>query len=123
VRKPIAAIDVLSPKGECLICVEQKASEGYLIGVLLEMVGNVPKTPGGVCLAHGRQVLGRVTNAQTFEDLRNWLISGTELNRVHLGEIVRKHDHRFKNESPGDEVGAGKRTVGFVHGLEGKSRA
>jgi acyl-homoserine lactone acylase PvdQ len=80
----------------------------------------------GLCLNHFRQT----SEAKTADAGSEWLLLLQKaqlgcLQRLdeELGELIRKHDYRFKDEERGKEMVSWKRVAGLVAGEEDRIQA
>ncbi len=118
--------DTQREQAACPACQQrEKAEERYaqtLRQVLLdEEFYNQFSSSHGLCLDHFRLVceLKPVDPAGAWLPLlRKAELACLQRLDGQLGELIRKHDYRFKDEARGQEMTAWKRAAGFVAGEE-----
>lgn len=124
-RSRARSIDVLVQERDCLICAASAETLRHLIKVLNRSFSDARLRDafnrGFVCIPHGRYALAEAPDQIAFDIVRTRLVDVSAEIRSDLAEIVRKHDHRFTNEAPGAEVGAGDRAIRLVTG-EGRDK-
>jgi hypothetical protein len=70
----------------------------------------------GLCLPHFRQVLGLVRRDEDFQTLLAIQRKKLSSLSAELAEIIRKSDHRFREEGFGKEKDAWQRAIGMIAG-------
>lgn len=125
-RRAGKSCDLLHPDGRCPLCRERDETERLLIRTLEEGLAESAddfraafRQSDGLCLPHLRLALCAIADAATADVLRAATFAHQERLMAHLREIVRKHDHRFRDEPSGGERGAAARAVAHVAGLPG----
>jgi hypothetical protein len=114
----------LEPQATCPACVWAEKMEGvYLsefVGHLLGQDGLLAdyESSDGLCLPHFRQALARVRDERVFEALVSAQRSIWERLIAHLSEFIRKSDHRFQNETWGEERDAWLRAIAALAGAK-----
>jgi hypothetical protein len=127
-RQPAAAtaelVARLEPQAACPACVWAEKMEGVYLG---EFVGHLLGQDGlladyessdGLCLPHFRQALARVRDERVFEALVDAQRAIWERLIAHLSEFIRKSDHRFRNETWGEERDAWLRAIAALAGAK-----
>ncbi len=114
------------PQTACPACLQQKQAEVHLVHTLRHALLDpefytVFADSSGLCLAH----LHLASELKLSDTPGNWLSQlrkgqMTCLQRLdqQLGELIRKHDYRFKDEERGDEMVSWIRASGLVAGEE-----
>jgi hypothetical protein len=114
----------LEPQAACPACVWAEKMEGVYLG---EFVNHLLGQDGlladyessdGLCLPHFRQALARVRDERVFEALVSAQRSIWERLIAHLSEFIRKSDHRFQNETWGEERDAWLRAIAALAGAK-----
>jgi len=110
----------------CPACRQQKQAEVHLVHTLrhalLELeFYTVFSNSSGLCLAH----LSLASELKLSDTPGNWLsqlrkgqIACLQRLDQQLGEMIRKHDYRFKDEERGDEMVSWVQAAGLVAGEE-----
>jgi hypothetical protein len=112
----------LEPESRCPACVWVEKMEAItldtLIGHLLAEDGLVERfeSSDGLCLPHFRAALTRVRDEATYRALAGAQEAIWQKLVTQLGESIRKSDHRFKEESWGEEAGAWIRAIAALVG-------
>ncbi|HUX78049.1 MAG TPA: DUF6062 family protein [Anaerolineae bacterium] len=128
-RQPAAAATAelvarLEPQAACPACVWAEKMEGvYLSEFVNHLLGQDGlladyESSDGLCLPHFRQALARVRDERVFEALVNAQRSIWERLIAHLSEFIRKSDHRFHNETWGEERDAWLRAIAALAGAK-----
>ncbi len=111
-------------RGPCPACTWLDTTETALLETLLH---SLPEpnfrtafmAGSGLCLPH----LHRAMELGAGDEVREILLARSQTTEEilikQLGEIVRKHDYRFREEPPGLEVGAAERAIAHVVGQAG----
>ncbi len=125
-KQPAAAtaelVSQLAPQVSCPACVAAETMESIYLSTLLENLRSEDgllvayQSSDGLCLPHFRQALTQVRDEAVFESLVNAQRAIWERLADHLGEIIRKSDHRFRDEPRGEESGASLRAVAALSG-------
>lgn len=118
--------DRLRPAERCRICTHRDEVERAIVATLgdgftrrqIDFDAAFAQSDG-LCLSHLRLALGMLSDAAVSAKLRQATVAHQERLSVHLREIVRKHDYRFREEPSGEERGAAVRAVEHVVGLPG----
>lgn len=117
--------DQLRPADRCRICVHRDEVERAIVATLGEGLarGDLAfdaafAASDGLCLSHLRLALAVLSNREA-DKMRQATLKHQERLGIHLSEIVRKHDYRFREEPSGEERGAAVRAVEHVVGLPG----
>ncbi|MBN1219042.1 MAG: hypothetical protein JXM69_08940 [Anaerolineae bacterium] len=135
-KKPTGAtqslVRSLEPQKPCPACVQEKELETLAMTTLVDFLPNDERlreafqASDGLCLPHLRRALELVRNETAFEilieDARQKMGKLIE----ELDEFIRKHDHRFQDESFAAEGDSWQRALARIAGmpapLPGKSR-
>ncbi|HEY3229453.1 MAG TPA: DUF6062 family protein [Roseiflexaceae bacterium] len=117
-------VDALTPQQPCPACARRQRTDQIYVDALLQHLGDDDLLPrfrdsAGLCLPHLRLALERALDAATFERLRDAQTTIWQRLVGELDEFIRKHDHRFAAEPPGDERTAWSRAVDLVSGQFG----
>jgi hypothetical protein len=116
----------LSPQSPCPACTQAEIMEGIYLDSLVEhFLGEdgllaAYQASEGLCLPHFRKALARVRDEAVFEALVQAQRAIWERLVGHLSEIIRKSDHRFRDEPRGEEVGGALRAIAVLVGLRSK---
>ncbi len=120
--------DRLSAKAECPACrlateAEKRAAKTLLKHIDLPEIQSALTDGGGLCLDHLRLALGMARRDQSAV-LAELQATAWRSLRSELGELIRKHDYRFAEETIGAEADSWLRAVAAIGGLpEGQDRA
>jgi hypothetical protein len=118
------AVAQLVPQQRCPVCVSVETMEKIYLSDLVEnLLGEEGlmtefQSSDGLCLSHFRGALAYVRDAETFEALLGAQRAIWERLVDHLSKIIRKSDHRFRDEEPGEERGASLRAVAALSGAQ-----
>ena len=125
-RRPAAAttrlVARLEPQAACPACVWAEKMEGvYLRALLDHLLGEdgllaAYRASDGLCLPHFRQALALVRDEGIFEALVDAQRAIWERLVGHLSEFIRKSDHRFRDETWGEERDAWLRAIAALAG-------
>ena len=115
----------LGPSAECPACRLEGIALPRTIKTLLAYLDDPDiqtgyRNAGGLCLAHLQTTLGQANDAQA-RTLAEWQSVVYRELRDQLSELIRKHDHRFKNEPIGVEGDAWRRAVARMAGEAGET--
>jgi hypothetical protein len=121
----------LAPRGRCPACRHAEEAEARLLGSLLDHLGDAEfgaafAASAGLCLPHFRQAAARGARTGRAESVRRLAERQLRLLRqlgAELGEVIRKHDDRFRHEPWGAERDAPARAIRLVVGEEGAGPA
>ncbi len=110
-----ALIKRLSATAECPACQIERVALPRTIKTLLTYLNDDEiqagyQSAGGLCLSHLQATLGQADEAQ-LRKLIEWQLAVYSALRDQLGELIRKHDHRFKGEPIGEEGDSWLRAV------------
>ena len=114
-------LERLAPGVECPACAYRAMLEAVYIETWLDHLGD-PEFVGRLrqaaplCLAHLREVIDTVSDAESFRILRDVQIEHWEQLIAELAEFARKNDHRFQHEPVGREGTAWLRVVDAIAG-------
>jgi len=112
----------LEPQADCPACVWAGKMETVYLQVLLSnLLGEdgllaAYELSDGLCLPHFRQALALVRHERVFDALVSAQRAIWERLVSHLSEFIRKRDHRFRNESWGEERDAWLRAIAALAG-------
>ncbi len=114
----------LGPSAECPACRLERIALPRTIKTLLTYLDDPDiqsgyRAAGGLCLAHLQVTLEQANDAQA-RSLAEWQLDLYRGLRDELGELIRKHDHRFKNEPIGAEGDSWRRAVARIAGEAGE---
>jgi hypothetical protein len=117
-----AVVAQLEPQGTCPACTSVRRMEGiYLRALLSNLLGehgllSAYEASDGLCLPHFRRALASVRDENVFEALMSTQRAIWGRLIAHLGEFIRKNDHRFRGEPWGDEADAWVRGIAALAG-------
>jgi len=109
----------------CPACVQQAKAEGHLIhtlrkALLEEEFYQHIQASDGLCLEHYRLAcelkLPDTPSGDWQSLLRKMQLACLQRLDEQLGEMIRKHDYRFKDEARGDEMVSWKKATGLIAG-------
>jgi len=108
----------------CPACRQKTDAEARLISTLREALLDPSfytqfSASSGLCLNHFRlacELKPSVSQEAWLPLLRKAQIACLQRLDEQLGELIRKHDYRFKNEARGDEMVSWKKAAGLVAG-------
>jgi hypothetical protein len=114
----------LTATGVCPLCRLQSDHEANVIGQLLDELRDVSfrdryAVSDGICVPHMQTALAAGPPTEILDALRVRMLETHRQLQDHLRAIIRKHDHRFRHEPVGDELGAPGRAVRQVAGAPG----
>lgn len=117
-----AGVTVIRPTASCPACAHVDRTESMLVRTLIEGLPNrtfrtAYEASSGLCIPHLRMALA-VSSVDTSDVLVNHALKVEEIMLTQLGEIIRKHDYRYRDEPIGDEKGAAERAVRHVAGAK-----
>lgn len=115
-RSPISA-----PTVSCPACAHLQDTGTLLTRALVDGLQDADfrnryASSRGLCLPHLGPALSAAESRDVFQFLQDFAVDQEETMLNQLGEIVRKHDYRYRDEVAGDERGAAERAVAHVHG-------
>jgi hypothetical protein len=107
---------------ECMFCADAREKEKDLVLALESLITDPAIADrveaNGLCQRHGRLAI----SAWNTVSGRDWVIQvlrrHLETLKHHTDEFLRKHDYRFREESPGPEADVVRRAVEFLLGPE-----
>jgi len=114
----------------CPACTQQAKAEGHLIHTLRKSLSDEEfyqhmQNSDGLCLEHYRLAcelkLPDTPGGDWQSLLRKIQLSCLQRLDEQLGEMIRKHDYRFKDEARGPEMTSWKRATGLIAGEEDPS--
>lgn len=113
---------IIHPTASCPACAHVARTESMLVKTLSEQLSDpsfraVYEASSGLCIPHLRMAFA-ISPSETSETLRAHALHVEENMLAQLGEIIRKHDYRFRDEPVGDERGAAERAVQHVAGAD-----
>lgn len=116
-----ALVEALSSQVECPACAYRDSLEAVYIQVWLDHIPDPAflesvRAADPLCLPHLRQAIWSVSDAASFERLRQVQLAHWETLIAELGEFVRKNDYRFQHEPVGREGSAWLRAIDAVAG-------
>ncbi len=114
------------PQASCPACRQQKQAEVHLVHTLRHALLDsefytVFSNSSGLCLGHlhlASELKLSDTPGNWLSQLRKGQIACLQRLDQQLGEMIRKHDYRFKDEERGDEMVSWIQTAGLVAGEE-----
>ena len=112
----------LEPQAPCPACAWVEKMEAiYLDELVSHLIGEDGLLAGyeasdGLCLPHFRQALARVRDERVFEPLLDAQRAVWDRLVTHLDEFIRKNDHRFRDETWGEERDAWLRAIAALAG-------
>lgn len=114
-------IDALAPAGICPACRLLADEEQTALKTLLESSDEPEfrETYGqsaDLCLPHVTMALRSAPDRASFAVIRDVALAQQDRLTEQLGEVIRKHDYRFRDEPIGEEKGAVQRAVHHVAG-------
>jgi hypothetical protein len=123
-HRPQQADALDTPKERCPACAWLAETELMLVGTLVDELPEPAfrkafEQSTGLCFPHLRLAMRCVATDEAFARLRDKTVVMEKILIAQLGEIMRKHDYRFRDEPDGDEVGAAARAVAHVTGFCG----
>ncbi len=113
----------LVPTAPCPACKVQSEAQGRIAAVIAELTTDrgfmeaYELSKAKLCLAHLRTVLARISDPDGFARLVASSRGTIEQLLAQLGEVIRKHDYRFRDEPVGNEAGAPNRAVKHLAGM------
>lgn len=121
------ATQALRPYGVCPACLHQAEIERVALATFVDSCDDAAlreayRHSTGLCLPHLLLALDTAGDAATFNWLRDHAVAAQEQLRQQLGEVIRKHDYRFRDEPTGAERGSLQRAVHHVAGEPGMDR-
>lgn len=117
----------LEPAGACPACLLLADVERLALTTLISSLGETELHDAylgsaGLCWPHLIIALARTSDAATFVTLRDHALGVQRRLIGQLGEVIRKHDYRFRDEPLGEERGSVQRAVRHVAGEPGVDR-
>jgi hypothetical protein len=109
----------------CPACTQQAKAEGHLIHTLRKVLSDEAfyqrmQNSDGLCLEHYRLAcelkLPDTPGGDWQSLLRKVQLGCLQRLDEQLGEMIRKHDYRFKDEARGPEMTSWKRATGLIAG-------
>jgi hypothetical protein len=126
-KKPTTAteyvVSELQPRKPCPACQQEYKLETLAITTLVdffpddERLFNAIKESHGLCLPHLRRTLELVRDEATFDALVETTREKLVKLSAELGEFIRKHDHRYKDEKFEAEGDSWQRAITQIIGL------
>jgi hypothetical protein len=126
-RRKAPAQDFTEPGENCMLCADSSGKEKNLVAALEALTTDAAIAErvekDGLCQRHGTMAL------QTWEatEHREWLNQVLSRQRLEIkrlvDEFLRKHDHRFRQESAGPESDAVRRALQYLLGTEAAEEA
>lgn len=120
----VATATSLARGGRCPACIIGEQSEITYLDLMLAHIEDdklyrAYAEGEGLCLPHLISALGRVSDAEGFRRLVEPQIERYRVMLHDLDEFIRKHDHRFKGETFGEEGDVWLRAMNAVLGGAG----
>lgn len=118
-----AIVRALQPPKPCPACAQEFKLETLALTTLVdffpkdERLTNALKESDGLCVPHLRRALELVRDEATFEALVEMTREKLVKLSAELGEFIRKHDHRYKNEKFEEEGDSWQRAITQIIGL------
>jgi hypothetical protein len=112
----------LTPQSPCGACAWVEKMEDIYLGMLVnnllveDGLWTAYEASDGLCLPHFRRALARTRDERVFAALVDTQRTIWERLVAHLGESIRKTDHRFQHEPWGEEAGAWLRAIAALVG-------
>ena len=106
----------------CMFCADGWEKEKDLVLALESLISDptigARVEANGLCRRHGQMTFSTWKSDVNRDRLAQVLRAQLETLKHHVDEFLRKHDYRFRDESPGPEVDAVRRAVEFLLGPE-----
>lgn len=121
--------DTKQEQPACPACIRQEKAEANYISTLRKAILDEEfyqqfQAGDGLCLDHFRltcELKTPNTNGDWLPLLRQAQLACLQRLDGQLGELIRKHDYRFKDEERGPEMVSWKKAASFVAGEENRS--
>lgn len=117
----------MAPSASCPVCAVLSASETMLVATMKRALPDrgfkdAYSASSGLCIPHLRIALEPPISPNVYEVLRSRALQTQDVLVSQLGEIIRKHDYRYREELSGEERGAAARAVSHVAGAQGVTK-